>query len=733
MASSTLSSGFSNPRKNLQSRWQTLIRHLSINDVFLTRSQRLFLSWVILTLLISLVWVNPWVISLVSIGLVGVAINAYARGQALHEWIRRKWLLSIAGFLVWIVVYLQYRTVVGQNAGIAAISMLVALKLFEMDRRRDALILLFLAQVLVMGLFFVSQEIYAALCAIVMEVMLFAGQRTLFQNSRAATLWSWQGIKNSGILVGLSLILGALLFMVFPRPSEPLWNIGVPQSESTSGLSDTMKPGGVDQMSLSSEVAFSVAMQSSPPPPQKLYWRGPTLTNYRGGVWTMASSARMGGSNPAMASLIAQWEKSAPERIWRYTLTVEPQDRFWIYGLETLVSVADDKVTRSADGLWQNTQIISQRKSYAMVSVDLISSDFNVDNEEQIASALRFNLEPNRAEPQLRALAQRWREQALSENGESPLPSAINLSRYPALLPQKSAESVVAKALQFFSEENFVYALDQVRLPENNPMDYFLFQKRRGFCESYASAFTLLMRASGIPARVVTGYQGGEYNAISGVWVIRQSDAHAWSEVLINGVWRRVDPTAAVSPLRIEQSLSAAIPGAGGLPILSQANSASLLRRTMLAWEGLQTHWNRWVVQFDETKQLDFFNKLFWRGFGRGDLTLMTVGIIIVFFVLVYWRNRPQKPPISLENQWWNGVLHALQQRELPVRDSMTANEVLSIAEAHYQKPSRLGWGALPIASLRAFVRLLTEIKYAPHPQRPAILAQLKRLKRKIY
>ncbi|MGH8481006.1 MAG: DUF4129 domain-containing transglutaminase family protein, partial [Nevskiaceae bacterium] len=229
---------------------------------------------------------------------------------------------------------------------------------------------------------------------------------------------------------------------------------------------------------------------------------------------------------------------------------------------------------------------------------------------------------PDGRNPRARALARQWRDQGLDD------------------------AQVIERALSLFRTQEFFYTLEPPRLGAN-PVDEFLFETRRGFCEHYSSAFTVLMRAAGIPARVVVGYQGGELNEVGGYYVVRQSDAHAWSEVWLSGSgWVRVDPTAAVAPSRVESGLSAALAPAELPSFLRRGSGLTtfeyLRLRADVAWDYVNVAWDRWVLGFTPEVQFELLSR-----FGLGDwqrmilaLTFSVTGLMALIGLLALRQAR---------------------------------------------------------------------------------------------
>jgi transglutaminase-like putative cysteine protease len=221
------------------------------------------------------------------------------------------------------------------------------------------------------------------------------------------------------------------------------------------------------------------------------------------------------------------------------------------------------------------------------------------------------------------------------------------------------ARSILAKAAILYNSGTFTYTLEPPLLNRQHPFDDFLFNSKQGFCEHYAGSFTLLMRAAGVPARVVTGYQGGEVNPINGDLIVRQADAHAWSEIWIaDQGWVRVDPTASVSPLRVENGVNAAMGPIGVMPALIQADPTGLIATLRYAWHAANSQWEEWVVGYNFDRQREFFSNLGyptvdWRTLGFWLMAaIIVVGLAVTIGLLVHERPARRDPSLVAWNRF---------------------------------------------------------------------------------
>jgi transglutaminase-like putative cysteine protease len=384
--------------------------------------------------------------------------------------------------------------------------------------------------------------------------------------------------------------LSLLIFVLFPRVQGPLW--GMPQDAyGSSGLSDTMSPGSMSKLTLSDAVAFRVTFSGQTPSRNQMYWRGPVLWNFDGRTWTRGHNATL--QQPRL--------DRASEPI-NYAVTLEPHNKPWIFALDMPVKISIP--TEFAPDF----QVLSKAPVNARLRYNSISVMNYLANLDEPPQQLRRALAlPEGFNPRARQLAADWRRQIESRVSQK---SSV-LSRSADVVD----ELIVKMALANFSSNNFEYTLEPPPLGINS-VDDFLFDTHKGFCEYYASSFVFLMRAAGIPARVVTGYQGGEYNDLGDYYVIRQSDAHAWAEVwLQDRGWVRYDPTAVIAPGRIQNGLRTALPDTTLLPFFARTQS-SLLLKLRLDLDAITNQWNQWVLGYNTERQFAFLTRL-----GMEDIT----------------------------------------------------------------------------------------------------------------
>jgi transglutaminase-like putative cysteine protease len=519
-----------------------------------------------------------------------------------------RWIVILLAFAGIAGVFLAYRNVFGREPGVALLVLLLALKLMESKTGRDALSAVFLGYFLQLALFFDSQSpAVAAMTAGALVVITTA--LTVLNHDRQP--WP-AAMRRAALMLAQALPFMVLLFVLFPRVQGPLWGMPVDAYSGQTGLSDTMAPGTISQLSLSGAIAFRARFDVAPPPPPQRYWRGPVLTDFDGRTWS-PGLPRFSQSLPYATSGAAT----------DYTVTLEPHNKTWLFALDLPGRIP-------ATGLVsEDYQLVSRAPIRSRLRYDMRSHPRLVAGADE--SSLRRQLAlhlPREVNPRSRALAQEWRRDTAD-------PEALTL-----------------RALGHFRRENFVYTLSPPLLGQHG-VDEFLFETRRGFCEHYAAAFVFLMRAAGVPARVVTGYQGGEINPVDGYLVVRQSDAHAWAEVWVEDKgWLRVDPTASIAPARIEQGIASAVLDGDPLPMLVRVDM-NWLRELRFRWEALGNAWDQWVLGYNPDRQRELLSRL---GMTNPDWRTMSAILSLasgaVMLLLVGWSLRRHLARNPVQRAW---------------------------------------------------------------------------------
>jgi transglutaminase-like putative cysteine protease len=478
-------------------------------------------------------------------------------------------------------VYLHYGTLFGRDAGVALLIVMLTLKLLEVKSVRDGMLLIFLGYFLVITNFLYSQTIPAALYMLISVWLITSGMVGLqFASSPRS---NFVQLRTAGALLLQSLPLMLVLFVLFPRVQAPLWALPADGQRSSTGLSDTMTPGSITHLTLSEDVAFRVTFTSKMPPVRELYWRGPVLWQYDGRTWH--------APRPRYAAPSFEARHSPVE----YTVTLEPHGKSWLFAIDLPGMLPPDSVATS-DLQMLSGKPVTTRRRYDMVSF-LDHRYGATESRLELEAALEL---PPSSNPRTLARAKALRD------------------RY------RNDRELIAAVLRHFNEDDYSYTLSPPRLGQHS-VDEFLFETKSGFCEHYASAFAVIMRAAGIPARVVTGYLGGEVNPIGDYLIVRQAEAHAWNEVWLPGEgWIRVDPTAAVAPARIERGITAAVADGNVLPLLMRDDYA-VIRGLRLTWDSLANTWNQRILGYTPERQRALLTRV-----GVDDATWRTLAALLL-------------------------------------------------------------------------------------------------------
>jgi transglutaminase-like putative cysteine protease len=496
-----------------------------------------------------------------------VAVGVWCFGMTRRGWrVPGKWALLGLAMLGAAGVMLSFRTLVGRDAGTAMLVLLLGLKLLEARSRRDQLVVVCLCYFLVAAYFLHSQTLFAA--AYLLGAVLVVTVTLLSIHSPSAARRPLPSLRFAGALLLQAIPLMLVLFVLFPRVPGPLWGLPRDAHAGLTGLSDEMAPGSINKLAQSDAVAFRVHFNGRKPEQRELYWRGPVLWYTDGQRW------KVGFERLPVREVSFQGQGEPVE----YAVTLEPHNKRWLFALDLPARIPKDALMQSDFQLLSRRPVV-QRIRYEAASYTQYRAEGLSDLERRLALQL-----PQAGNARSRDLAAKWR----AEDGDG--------------------GTLVARALGHFREQKFFYTLEPPLL-DRDPIDGFLFETRRGFCEHYAGAFVFLMRAAGVPARVVTGYHGGDANPLSDYMIVRQQDAHAWAEVWLEGRgWVRVDPTAAVSPARVEAGAAAALPGRD--PLLGFVEADNLLAKQLrYGWDMLNNHWNQWVLGYNQERQLDVLSR----------------------------------------------------------------------------------------------------------------------------
>ncbi|MGC4394320.1 transglutaminaseTgpA domain-containing protein [Hydrogenophaga sp. T2] len=539
------------------------------------------------------------------------------QARPLPGWPWRAGLLAVALAGTWA----SHGTLLGQNAGVTLVVVLLALKTLELRARRDAFVVFFLGFFALLTHFFYSQSLVTAagilvallgLLTAVVNAHMPVGRPPLAQAARIAA-----GMA----LMGAPIML--VLFLLFPRIA-PLWGVPNNNPTGTSGLSEDMRVGDVAQLALDDSIALRVRFDGPPPPAALTYFRGPVLSRFDGRRWTQQLE-------PTALSAGLRAELRPRGEPLRYEVTLEPHQRRWLFVLEAATEAPElpgNRVRMTTDLQW-----VTQRPIVSLVRYRAQSHvDFGHGPLQDSAALREFVDLPPGFNPRTLQLAQDLRR----VHGPGP----------------QNAPALVDAVLERLRTGGFVYTLEPGVYGQHTA-DEFWFDRKAGFCEHFASAFAVLMRAMDIPARVVTGYQGGELNSVDGYWTVRQRDAHAWTEVWLQGRgWVRVDPTGAAVPSRIGslQRLQAPVGAVAGA--LRAAVGADLIGLLRANWEALNNTWNQWVLNYTQDRQFELLRSLGVASPSWQDLALVLLAVVVVVSLVgaawAVWERRRHDPWLRL-------------------------------------------------------------------------------------
>lgn len=535
-----------------------------MKDALVTRAPQAAQIGLMLALLSLLVvphlWhLNPWLAGFFCAAAVWRAI-AIARPSILP----RHWLLAMLGMLGLLNVVMHAGGVDGRHAGTALLIVMTGLKLLESRTRRDLYVCLLLGFFIALTQFLFDRSLGLAIYLFVLVAASFA---LLADLSRLQSHWRLSLKMQAGSLLA-AMPLTLVLFVLFPRLHTPLWTMKIADSGAVTGIGENMRPGSIGELTQSDAVAFRVHFPDRVPEAAQRYWRGPVLWITDGIEWQMPD---------AIDSSDVHIRLDLASRV-KYEITLEPSGRRWMFPLDVTPESGSDDAHVTADMQMLSRDKVAARKSYSASAF----TSYRIETLPTLQRTLGLQL-PKRVGTRTREMGGRLARIAAQEGGAR----------------------AIQTVLSWYREQAFVYSLRPGVLT-GDPIEAFLFESRKGYCEHYASSFVMLMRLAGLPSRVVTGYLGGEYNPRGGHWIIRQSDAHAWAEVWLDDRgWVRIDPTAAVAPERIEQRPDVRESGNGAVvfQVLGDDLVRGLWRNVGWFVDAADLGWHRWVLGFTRERQ----------------------------------------------------------------------------------------------------------------------------------
>ena len=656
-------------------------------DIVLERGQA---SWLLGTALLTLAphasWLPAWITILCATLLSWRGFLLWRGKQAPpHLLLLLLTVAAVAG------VRAEFGHFFGKDPGVALLALLLGLKLLEVKSARDVRATVMLCFFLQLAIFFEDQSLPIAALALCATLLALVSLVTL-TDPRGR---DGEHVRTAATLMAQGLPFMLVLFVLFPRIEGPLWGLPADAFSARTGLSETMSPGSISALSTSGAIAFRAAFADAIPPPLQRYWRGPVLSEFDGHSWHAAR----------VQEAAAPFYSPGGDRI-DYTLTLEAHARRWLLALDfpgamntaSIAAARRDSAggARAALRYTSDYQLLDPQPVNARARYQLNAYPSTIVGQEESAAIL--------------AVARR-------------LPPGFN-ARTQALASELAAGTtsdgqILQRAIDHLRGAELIYTLNPPLLGTDS-VDEFLFDTKRGFCEHFASAFTVLMRAAGVPARVVTGYQGGEINPIDGNLVVRQLDAHAWSEVwLVGRGWVRVDPTYVSAPRRIEEGLAAALPADEALPFTLGARN-DWARAMRLRWEALSNAWNQRVLGYNPDRQRELLARL---GFQRDDAWVLA-GILMacaaaLMLALFIWANRKRKAEDALDRAW----------RRLSKRLASRGLERQPWEGAHdYARRVALAIPELE-AAMRAIGENYARLRYGPEPDAAQVRALIRKIK----
>jgi transglutaminase-like putative cysteine protease len=517
---------------------------------------------------------------------------------------------AVKTFLIIVCAAGLFASYAGKTGTETMVGLLVCtfvLKLLEVNSARDAQLLVVIGFVIIASQLLFSQTPLAALYSLICLLVLLGTWRSLHLTSPQPS-----GLRlSAGVRMLLhTLPIMVVMFVVLPRLG-PLWAVPNQQAAKT-GFSDSMSPGDLGRLAQNRAPAFRVEFSTVAPASDQLYWRGLVLDQFDGRTWRQREHW---GLPPRADNLATQ-----PLATLDYQVIMEPHGQPWLFSLMTPLRTQTSSNRRpiriTRDHLLYNPTPVVQRLRYEVSSaLAAPSAQQTLGNLEQ-----RFYTQlPQGSNPNTQAMAKQWRAEGLDD------------------------QAIIDRALVLFRRE-FTYSLQPPMLGQH-AVDEFLFSTRKGFCEHFASSFSVLLRAAGIPVRVVVGYQGGSWNPLENYLLVRQSDAHAWTEVWFEGEgWRALDPTAAVAPNRIERGLDNALSDDEQRLMGNQWNRSSLLLELQLRWDAATFVWQRWVLNYDSATQEGLLTRLL-GGTQTWRIALWLLGFALIFAMIAAWavlRSHPR-------------------------------------------------------------------------------------------
>jgi protein-glutamine gamma-glutamyltransferase len=650
----------------------------TLNNLPRDSRDTLFLLLVITAVVLPQVAYLPWWCSgLVAGVLVWRGMLAWHSQPLPNRW----WLVTLLIVAV-AATLVTHKTILGRDAGVTLLVILLALKTLELRAQRDAFVVFFLGFFCMLSNFLFSQSLLTAFAMLVALMGLLTALVNAHMPVGKPPLMLAAKIAGKMALLGAPIMV--VLFMLFPRLA-PLWGTPGGPLQGKSGLSANMRVGTIADLALDDSIAMRIKFEGKPPAGKDVYIRGPVLSNFDGREWLPLSVSNQTANLRVTGQPIS------------YEVTLEPNNKPWLFALDATVTapkLTGYELRMTPDLQWLSNRPITELVRYKAQTY----TQFSYGPEKQELSLQNYVNLPASYNPRTLQLAADIRRDAR--------------------FAQADAATLANEVMQKLRAGGYEYTLEP-GLYGDNTADEFWFDRKAGFCEHIASAFVVLMRALDVPARIVTGYQGGEFNAVDDYWVVRQRDAHAWAEIWQAGnankpgSWVRVDPTSAVAPQRIDslQRLSAPSGAFGGaissLWTNTLGNSGyNPLLQLRDVWDAVNNTWNQKILNYSEATQLNVLKNLGFSSPSWADLSYVLIAIIVgvslLGIVWTAWDKRQHDPWLRL----LSSVRARLEKTGLTSSPSISSRELARISI------NRFGESAKPLA---AWLIQLEELRYRTH------------------
>jgi transglutaminase-like putative cysteine protease len=602
----------------------------------------------------------------------------------------RWWLVTLLVVAV-AATFATHKTILGRDAGVTLLVILLALKTLELRAQRDAFVVFFLGFFCMLSNFLFSQSLLTAFAMLVALMGLLTALVNAHMPVGKPPLIAAAKIAGKMALLGAPIMV--VLFMLFPRLA-PLWGMPGGPLQGKSGLSADMRVGTIAKLALDDSIALRIKFEGKPPAGREVYLRGPVLSNFDGREWL-----------PALSSNLPSNLKVSGQPI-NYEVTLEPSNKPWLFALDAAAAapvLAGYQLRATSELQWFTNRPITElirykAQSHTQFRYGPETPDLSLQNDVKL---------PKGYNPRTLLLASDIKANARLANANKGADKDADTA------------TLVNAVMQKLRTGGYEYTLEPGMYGDNTA-DEFWFERKAGFCEHIASAFVVLMRAMDVPARIVTGYQGGEFNQVDGYWVVRQSDAHAWAEVWQTGKqdgstagsWVRVDPTSAVAPQRIDslQRLTAPSGVFDGVMASLWTNTVGTgynpLLQLRAVWDAVNNTWNQKILNYSEVTQLNVLKNLGFTSPSWTDLSYVLIAVIVAasLFGIAWttWDKRQHDPWLRL----LTSVQSRLSKTGLTSPANMSPRELARIAVNHF------GASAKPLA---AWLIQLEELRYRQH------------------